>query len=181
MLRVQPKFYNIRNISSFSRLIKPMRCSNKVLCRSMASEGSKSGGLIDRWFGLESNQAREGEVSNRWMMAVPAVGVHLCLGAPWAWSLVGDSCTRSLGFVAPAAADWSLYECAFPLSIVFLMQGVGAAAFGKWQMRVGARKAMACSGMAFGGGFMLGALGIHLHSLPLLYAGYVLFSVQTSP
>ena len=56
-----------------------MRCSNKVLCRSMASEGSKSGGLIDRWFGLESNQAREGEVSNRWMMAVPAVGISICI------------------------------------------------------------------------------------------------------
>ena len=29
-------------------------------------------------------------------------------------------------FVAPAASDWSLYEAAFPLSIVFLMQGVSA-------------------------------------------------------
>lgn len=143
-----------------------------VLSRGMATDGSQGGGLLDRLFGVESNQAKEGEVSSRWAMAVPAVGVHLCLGAPWAWSLVGDSCTRSLGFVAPAAADWSLYECAFPLSIVFLMQGVGAAAFGKWQMRVGARKAMAFSGLCFGGGFMLGALGIHMHSLPLLYAGY---------
>lgn len=144
----------------------------RALSTTEGGDKSSSGGLFDRWFGMESNQAKEGEVTNRWSMAVPAVGVHLCLGAPWAWSLVGDSCTRSLGFVAPAAADWSLYECAFPLSIVFLMQGVGAAVFGKWQMRVGARKAMAFSGMAFGGGFMLGALGIHMHSLPLLYAGY---------
>ena len=29
-------------------------------------------------------------------------------------------------FVAPAASDWSLYEAAFPLSIVFLLQGVSA-------------------------------------------------------
>jgi hypothetical protein len=31
---------------------------------------------------------------------------------------------------------------------------------------------MAAASVCFGGGFMLGALGIHYHSLPLLYAGY---------
>jgi hypothetical protein len=31
---------------------------------------------------------------------------------------------------------------------------------------------MAAAPVCFGGGFMLGALGIHYHSLPLLYAGY---------
>eukprot|EP01042_Synura_sphagnicola_P007443 gene7443-9534_t len=31
---------------------------------------------------------------------------------------------------------------------------------------------MALASVAFGGGLMLGSLGIHLHSLPLLYLGY---------
>ena len=128
--------------------------------------------MFDSLIGPDTVVAKEGEVSSRWAMALPAVGTHLCLGSPWAWSLVGDACTRQLGFVAPAAGDWSLGECALPLSVVFLMQGVGAASFGKWQMNVGPRKAMAVSGLCFGGGIMLGALGIHLHSLPLLYAGY---------
>jgi MFS family permease len=76
------------------------------------------------------------------------------------------------GFVAPAAADWTLLEAAFPLSIVFLLQGVSASVVGSWQMKVGPRIAMGAASVAFGGGLMLGALGIHLHSLPLLYAGY---------
>jgi len=34
-------------------------------------------------------------------------------------------------------------QAALPLSIVFLMQGISASLVGKWQMKVGARKAMA--------------------------------------
>lgn len=120
---------------------------------------------------VNPNIASEG-FSSRWLMALPAFGTHLCIGSPWAWSLMADCVTREIGFVAPAAADWSLYEAAFPLSIVFLMQGVSASVVGKWQMKVGARTALATSACAFGGGMMLGAAGIHYHSLPLLYAGY---------
>lgn len=105
-------------------------------------------------------------------MAIPAFGTHLCLGAPWAWSVMADIATREIGFVTPAAADWSLFDAAFPLSIVFLMQGVSASLFGKWQMKVGARTAMAVSACTFGGGIMLGAAGMHFHSLPMLYLGY---------
>ena len=39
-------------------------------------------------------------------------------------------------------------------------------------MKVGARKAMAAASIAFGGGLTLGAAGLYLHSLPLLYLGY---------
>lgn len=127
--------------------------------------------FFERTFGLESNVADK-NFKGRWLMAAPAVGIHLCLGSPWAWSFVGDAVTREVGFVAPCAADWSLYESAFPLSIVFLMQGVSAGFFGKWQMKVGARKAMAASACTFGGGLILGALGVHLHNLPLMYLGY---------
>ena len=63
-------------------------------------------------------------------------------------------------------------QAALPLSLVFLMQGISASVVGKWQMKVGARKAMATASVCFGGGLMLGAAGIHFHSLPLLYAGY---------
>ena len=148
------------------------------LFSSSSSPGNKDGGSKDplspsapSFYGLDSNVASE-KFSSRWLMVLPAFGTHLCIGAPWAWSVMADVVTREIGFVAPAAADWSLYDAAFPLSIVFLMQGVSASLFGKWQMKVGARTALATSAFAFGGGMMLGAAGIHYHSLPLLYAGY---------
>lgn len=42
-------------------------------------------------------------------------------------------------------------------------------------MKVGARQAMMAASFAFGGGLTLGAAGIYLHSLPLLYLGYGFF------
>lgn len=122
-------------------------------------------------FSLESNISKEG-YSNRWFMTVPAVLTHMCIGSPYAWSLMADVITRQDGFVAAATTDWTLGEAAFPLSIVFIFQGLSASALGKWQIKVGARKSMAVASLCFGGGLMLGALGIHFHSLPLLYFGY---------
>jgi MFS family permease len=39
-------------------------------------------------------------------------------------------------------------------------------------MRVGARASLVTAALCFGGGMVLGGLGLHLHSLPLLYLGY---------
>ena len=104
-------------------------------------------------------------------MVIPAFATHLCLGAPWAWSVVADGAKRNVGFVAPAAADWSLMEAAFPLSIVFVMQGVCAALVGNWQIKEGPRKSLLVSSALFGGGMVMAAAGLHLHNIALLYSG----------
>ena len=122
--------------------------------------------------GITGSDVASKDFKNRWLMVLPAFATHMCLGSPYAWSLMADQITRELGFVAPAMADWSLMEAALPLSIVFISQGITASVMGKWQQRVGPRIAMATATVCFGGGILLGALGIHIHSLPLLYAGY---------
>eukprot|EP01038_Epipyxis_sp_PR26KG_P004904 gene4904-6867_t len=124
---------------------------------------------------LHDSSVAHPNFKNRWLMTIPAFATHMCIGSPWAWSLMADVITREQGFVTAAASDWTLMQAAFPLSIVFLMQGVSAAFVGKWQMKVGPRKAMAAASLSFGGGFLLGAAGIHFHSLPLLYLGYGFF------
>ena len=131
----------------------------------------ETGSLFSKLFGPESNVASP-TFKNRWLMVIPAFTTQMCLGAPYAWSLMADVCTREIGIVAPAAADWSLMETAFPLSLVFIMHGLSASLLGKWQMKVGPRASMAAASVAFGGGIMIGAAGIQLHSIPLLYAGY---------
>lgn len=105
-------------------------------------------------------------------MVLPAFATHMSIGSTWAWSLMGDVITREQGFVAPAAGDWTMMDSVFPLSIVFFVLGVSASAVGKWQMKVGARHAIAAASVAFGGGCLMGAAGIHLHNLPLVYLGY---------
>ena len=51
-------------------------------------------------------------------------------------------------------------------------------------MKVGTRKAMVCGGTLFGSAFGLTALGVSMHSLPLIYAGNgkisLLFIYRTS-
>ena len=127
--------------------------------------------LFAKLFGPESNVASP-TFTNRWLMVIPAFTTQMCLGAPYAWSLMADVTTREIGIVAPAAADWSLMETAFPLSLVFIMHGLSASLLGKWQMKVGPRASMAAASVAFGGGIMIGAAGIYTHSIPLLYGGY---------
>jgi MFS family permease len=109
-------------------------------------------------------------------MVLPAFATHMCLGSPYGWSAVSGTLAREIGFAVPAADDWAFSEVTLPLSLVFALQGIAAAAGGKWQMKVGHRIAMLVAGGCFGGGLSLAALGIHLHNLPLLYAGYGLLA-----
>jgi MFS family permease len=85
---------------------------------------------------------------------------------------MADVITREKGFVASTAGDWSLLETALPLSLVFILLGGSAGVLGNWQNKIGVRKAMLYSSCAFGGGLVLGSLGIYLHLLPLVYLGY---------
>lgn len=162
------------NRFSFSVIRHLSQTSNREE-ESPAPTPKKTSGIIDRLFGIDSNEA-PAEFKNRWLMVVPAFATHMCIGSPYAWSIMADTLTREIGFVAPVAADWPLMEAAFPLSLVFVMLGVGGTAFGKWQLRVGPRKAMACASVAFGGGLLLASAGIVAHSLPLVYTGYGLLA-----
>ena len=149
---------------------QPVSNCNKYFS-SESKDPEHSKGVINRLFGYESNFASE-SFKSRWLMVLPAFGTHMCLGSPFAWSIMADVITRQHGFVAPAASDWSLMAAAFPLSIVFLTQGLSGSAFGKWQIKVGARKSMALAAASFGSGLAIGSLGLYLHNLPLLYFGY---------
>ncbi len=53
-----------------------------------------------------------------------------------------------------------------------MLLGLSAAVFGPWLDRVGPRKAMFAAACCFGGGFLVSALGVHLHQLWLIYLGY---------
>ena len=52
--------------------------------------------FIDKLIGEESNVASE-SFKNRWLMAIPAFATHMCIGSPWAWSIMADVCTRQIG------------------------------------------------------------------------------------
>jgi hypothetical protein len=131
----------------------------------------KPQGFLSRLLSREASVASP-EFTNRWAMVVPAFVTHMCIGSPWAWSVLSGTLSREIGVAGAAAADWSMAEATLPLSIVFAMQGISAAVGGTWAMRVGPRAAMTAASACFGGGLIIGGIGIDMHSLPLMYAGY---------
>ena len=87
------------------------------------------------------------------------------------WSAVSANLSKEYGFVVSSSADWGLDLCTYPMSIMIASGGICAALFGKWTMKVGTRFSMTCGGALFGSAFALTALGVQMHSLPMVYAG----------
>lgn len=67
------------------------------------------------------------EKGNRWLMTIPAFVTHMCIGTPYAWSVMSATIAMEHGFVSSAArcAAVPLFEsvsqprrfCAVPAAI----------------------------------------------------------------
>jgi MFS family permease len=101
---------------------------------------------------------------NRWRIPTAAVAIHLAIGQVYAFSVFNLPLSKQEG--------WKLSTIGWVFSIAIVFLGVSAALFGKWLERVGPRRAMFAAACCFGGGFLVGALGIAIHSFPLLLLGY---------
>jgi MFS family permease len=56
-------------------------------------------------------------------------------------------------------------------TLFFVLLGSSAAMFGHWLETAGPRKAGVVAALAWSGGLLIGALGVHLHQLWLLWLG----------
>jgi MFS transporter, OFA family, oxalate/formate antiporter len=101
---------------------------------------------------------------NRWVIAVAAVVMQICLGAVYGWSV----------FVKPLIAreHWTLTQVSlnFTLSVAFL--GLGTIIGGLWQDRVGPRKVATVAGVIYGIGYILAGVGAANNSLWGMYVSY---------
>jgi MFS family permease len=109
---------------------------------------------------------------NRWLIAPAALGIHLCLGSVYAWSLFNPALIRRVGVATSAADDWSLRSVVWVFTVAIVFLGLSAALAGKWLERVGPRMAGVVSACCWSGGFLLGGIGITTGQLWLLYVGY---------
>ena len=102
--------------------------------------------------------------NNRWLIAVAAVVMQICLGAAYGWSV----------FVAPlvSTTGWTLTEVSlnFTLAIAFL--GVGTIIGGLWQDRAGPRPVATVAGVIYGASYLLAGYFASAHSLGGLYFSY---------
>lgn len=109
---------------------------------------------------------------NRWKVPPASIAIHLCIGSVYAWSIYNPPLTRVFGVVAPASADWSLQDVTWIFSVAIVFLGLAAALAGHWLDRVGPRLVGIAAAVLWGGGYLVGSLGILTHQLWLLYFGY---------
>ena len=109
---------------------------------------------------------------NRWRVPPASIAIHLCIGSVYAWSIFNPALIRELGVVGSAASDWSLSSVVWIFSVAIVFLGLAAAVAGKWLERVGPRCVGVTAALLWGGGFLVGSLGVATHQLWLIYLGY---------
>ena len=109
---------------------------------------------------------------NRWLIAPAALGIHLCIGSVYAWSLFNPSLIKRLGVVTSSADDWTLKSVVWVFTVAIVFLGLSAAVAGKWLEKVGPRMVGTVAACCWGGGFVIGGIGIMTGHLWLLYLGY---------
>ena len=102
--------------------------------------------------------------TNRWLIALAAVVMQICLGAAYGWSV----------FVAPLVSmtGWTLTQVSlnFTLAIAFL--GLGTIIGGLWQDRSGPRPVATVAGVIYGISYLLAGWFASQHSLWGMYFSY---------
>ena len=101
---------------------------------------------------------------NRWGIAAAAVGIHICIGSVYAWSVLVKPVMEYTG-ASLQAVQWT-----FSIAIFFL--GISAAFFGSFVERCGPSISGLVSTACFTFGMFGAALAVYADAIWLLYLSY---------
>lgn len=121
---------------------------------------------------LDRDKSVAGPGYSRWLFPPAALAVHMCIGQAYGLSVFNIPLSKLIGIDHSAPDDWPLTATVQVFNFAFFFLGVSAALFGKWVERSGPRKTMLMSAVFFASGFLVSALGVQLHNLPLFIGGY---------
>ena len=130
----------------------------------------RPGAAAARLFSRDAIVAPDG--FNRWRVPPASIAIHLCIGSVYAWSIFNASLTRLNGVVLSSGDDWTLQAVVRVFMVAIVCLGLSAAFAGRWLDEIGPRVVGTIAAAAWGGGFLIGGLGIHLQQIWLLYLGY---------
>jgi MFS family permease len=136
-------------------------------------------GILDR----EHTVAKAG--FNRWLVPPAALCIHLCIGMAYGFSVFWLPLSRAIGITQTKACpdislfeelfstscDWRVASMGWMFTLFFVLLGVSAAIWGGWLERVGPRKAGVVAALCWGGGLIIGAFGIYVHQLWIMWLG----------
>ncbi len=109
---------------------------------------------------------------NRWRVPPASIAIHLCIGSVYAWSIYNPALVKAIGVVGSAGDDWTLPSVVWIFTVAIVFLGLSAAFAGKWLEEVGPRMVGVVAACCWGGGYIVGSLGILTHQLWLIYLGY---------
>lgn len=121
---------------------------------------------------------------NRWLVPTAALAIHLCIGMAYGFSVfwlpmsqeivnAPASCANIGLFQAltTTSCNWSVAQVTYVFGIFIAMLGVSAAIWGAWLEHAGPRKAGCIAAACWGGGLIVGGIGVMQHQLWLVYLG----------
>jgi MFS family permease len=143
---------------------------------TMAGAGA---GILDR----EHTIAKAG--FNRWLVPPAALCIHLCIGMAYGFSVFWLPLSRAIGITQSKACpdislwqelftttcDWKVASLGWMYTLFFVLLGVSAAIWGGWLERAGPRKAGVVAACCWGGGLLIGAFGVYVHQLWIMWLG----------
>jgi MFS family permease len=149
---------------------------------TISGAGTMSGGgigILDR----EHTIAKAG--FNRWLVPPAALCIHLCIGMAYGFSVFWLPLSRAIGLTAPKACpdislwqelftttcDWKVASLGWMYTLFFVLLGVSAAIWGGWLERSGPRKAGVVAACCWAGGLLIGAFGVYVHQLWIMWLG----------
>ncbi|GAB5358866.1 hypothetical protein AAMO2058_000495800 [Amorphochlora amoebiformis] len=139
-----------------------------------AGEGGGGGWLKALKLSSPDDIIHEDPGYSKWRQVPFSVGVQLALGSIYAFSVFNLPLTTALGVVGAAGSDWTISSMIPVFGTTMSVFGVGAAGLGRLGFfeKHGPRFCCLLGATCQLSGFLLGGLGVYLHSLPLLYMGY---------
>ncbi|PAS97510.1 MAG: MFS transporter [Candidatus Dactylopiibacterium carminicum] len=103
-------------------------------------------------------------MKNRWLIALAAVGIHICIGSAYSWSVFSKPLQAAFG--------WSLKEANLTFGIAIFFLGMSAAVMGHYVERNGPRKAGMLAAIFWGLGLIGAGLATKIGNLWLLWLSY---------
>lgn len=104
------------------------------------------------------------KVKNRWLIALSAVGIHICIGSAYAWSVFTNPIADEYG--------WSTSQISFAFSIAIFILGFSAAFMGSFVEKRGPRVSGMLAALFFGIGVMGTGFATMIESLYAVYFFY---------
>jgi MFS family permease len=150
-----------------------------VTIEQAGSGPARTTGFLDR----ERTIATAG--FNRWLVPPAALCIHLCIGMAYGFSVFWLPLSRAIGLTQSKVCtemsllqelftitcDWRIASLGWMYTLFFVLLGVSAAIWGGWLERVGPRKAGFVAALCWSGGLLIGALGVYMHQLWMMWLG----------